>query len=306
MVDKNLIAHNGGAGVEVTSLNTHAAILQNTIDANRGLGIDLAPLGKPNCSTKPPGPNDYIRCPVIAHVTSRWIGGSACPGCRVEVYVATNEKDDLGFGEGQTYLGSTSADRRGAWRFGLTARQRLPASGKVTATATGGTGIRRETSEFAFDMPVAVRVSQFNVRPIMRTITVHKHPWRAVHQYSGSLVVTWKMAAQEGVFAFNVIGAGKVLNKHPIRALPGGTYTAWLHWKGNGKVALVVILKSGLQLRAAVHPLGSVKTTPAGSAALTPPHPSGLSILQFVSVWAAVWLVAAGGAAAWTLLHRRT
>ena len=155
----NTIANNGQAGVQIGSsasdTGTHSPVHQNSIFNNLGLGIDLAPLGTVNCTTSPPGPNDYTACPVITSATTSQIKGTACGGCTVEVYVATGEADDQSHGEGKTLLGSVTAATGGSWSLTLAPGQ--VASGQpVTATATtpGSFGVSAETSEFAANVVV--------------------------------------------------------------------------------------------------------------------------------------------------------
>jgi titin len=153
----NVIAANGHAGVLVAYTPTssgpdaipHVLITRNTIDANSGLGIDLAPEHVGNCANTPPGPNDDVPCPVIASATASAVSGTACAGCTVEVYVASNEADDLGYGEGAHYLGSVTADAAGQWSVSPPSGA-IPCGAYVTATATTPASPGpAETSEFA-------------------------------------------------------------------------------------------------------------------------------------------------------------
>jgi hypothetical protein len=153
----NVIADNGHAGVLVaytpTSSGTgalpHVLITRNTISANSGLGIDLAPEHVVNCASTPPGPNDYVPCPIITSVTASQARGTACAGCTVEVYVASNEADDLGSGEGAHYLGSATADAAGQWSLSPPSGS-IPCGAYATATATTPASPGpAETSEFA-------------------------------------------------------------------------------------------------------------------------------------------------------------
>ena len=81
------------------------------------------------------------------------MSGTACANCLVEVYIATNEPDDLGHGEGKTFQGSVTANASGDWSFSLSAGQ-VTSGQRVTATATT-TSTRLETSEFATNVVVA-------------------------------------------------------------------------------------------------------------------------------------------------------
>jgi parallel beta-helix repeat protein len=155
----NTIADNGLAGVLVGSSSadaSHSPIQQNAIFGNGGLGIDLSPAGVINCATAPPGPNDNTPCPVITAASVSQISGTACPGCTVEVYLASNEPDDQGHGEGATFLGSASATGTGAWTLPLAANQVSPGQ-QVTSTATTPVSFNHsaETSEFAANVAVS-------------------------------------------------------------------------------------------------------------------------------------------------------
>jgi hypothetical protein len=158
----NVIADNGRAGVLVnytampssgTDAIPHVLVTRNTMVANSGLGIDLAPENAVNCATTPPGANDYLPCPVITSVTASGVGGTACAGCTVEVYLASNEANDLGHGGGVLYLGSATADSAGQWSLSPPSG-RIPCGAYVTATATAPASPGpAETSEFAANVP---------------------------------------------------------------------------------------------------------------------------------------------------------
>ncbi len=156
----NTIAYNTFSGVIVgpaSITRTHVTINGNSIFANGGggfggLGIDLLPEGVVNCNTPPPGPNDYLPCPIISSATTAKVSGTACASCLVEVYIATNEADDLGHGEGKTFLGRVTADSTGKWSLALSPGQ-VTAGQRVSATATT-TSTPLETSEFAANVVV--------------------------------------------------------------------------------------------------------------------------------------------------------
>jgi titin len=155
-VKNNVIAHNGRSGILIGSAATdstvHTPISQNSIFANGGLGIDLAPQGVINTNSTPPGPNDYTHAPVIKQATTTQINGTAPAGSTVEVFLASNESNDLGHGEGQTFLGSVSATN-GTWSLSLTTGQVAHGQFVTATTTTGGTTM--ETSEFAANVQVS-------------------------------------------------------------------------------------------------------------------------------------------------------
>jgi hypothetical protein len=149
----NTIDDNRGPGVLIGSSaadsGTHSAVLDNLIAANGGLGIDVAPRGTVNCSSPPPGPNDYVRCPMIVTATTTTVVGHACAGCEVEIYRAVAAPDDQGHGEGAALLVTATAAADGDWTATLRPGQ-LTSGASVTATATVPASFQRaaETSEF--------------------------------------------------------------------------------------------------------------------------------------------------------------
>lgn len=155
-VSGNVIAHNGQSGILIGSsandTGVHSPISRNSTFANGGLGIDLAPQGTVNCNTPPPGPNDYAACPVIKQATTTLVSGTAPANATVEVFIASNEANAQGHGEGQTFLGSATANAAGSWSLTLTGGQ-VTQGQLVTATSTTS-GTTTETSEFAANVTV--------------------------------------------------------------------------------------------------------------------------------------------------------
>lgn len=167
VIANDIIAHNGGAGVQVHSSSpspTNASVKSNSIYANGGLGIDLDPPGAVNCDAgSPPTANDGILCPSITSVSATQFSGTACKGCTVDIFTADVQGNDQGHGEGKTLFCSSIADSNtGQWTFFPTVSQNA-ASHLFTATATqqvpGGAASRLENSEFSLDfggLPTAI------------------------------------------------------------------------------------------------------------------------------------------------------
>lgn len=125
--DGNVIAHNGGHGVQVRD----ATSLRNTLSHNRIWGNGLLGIDLGN------GGNLEIFAPMLEEVTADSASGLAVPGSTVEIF-----SDDGA--QGRTFEGSVTADAvSGAFAFTQPGGFDLA---NVTATATDGEG---NTSEFS-------------------------------------------------------------------------------------------------------------------------------------------------------------
>jgi CSLREA domain-containing protein len=147
----NTIAFNGNNGVRVINVDTDRnTITRNSIFSNTGLGIDIDPLNIPNqndAGDADMGANDQLNFPVIRTATPQQVSGTACGGCTVEVFVADSGANS--YGEGKTFLGSTTAGSGGGFSLAVSG---LTAGKYVTATATDTAG---NTSEFSLNIRVA-------------------------------------------------------------------------------------------------------------------------------------------------------
>jgi len=118
-------------------------ITRNSITANQGLGIDLAPLASVNANDlddADTGPNEQLNRPEWTLLTPTSASGTACSGCLVEVFVSDGNAS--GFGSGARFLGGATAGSDG--RFTVP----LPSGSSgllLTATTTDPAG---NTSEF--------------------------------------------------------------------------------------------------------------------------------------------------------------
>ncbi|MFL6278125.1 MAG: BACON domain-containing protein [Blastocatellia bacterium] len=170
----NLIAYNLGAGVGIET-GTGNAILTNTITANHGLGIDLAPDGVNANDTGDgdSGPNNLQNYPVLQTANSLVGGGATVQGTLNSTasatftiqFFANDSCNSSSNGEGQIFLGSTSVMTNGSGNATINATLPTAATSgqSITATATDAQG---NTSEFsaciaygAADLSVAQMVS---------------------------------------------------------------------------------------------------------------------------------------------------
>jgi CSLREA domain-containing protein len=159
----NVIVNNPRGGVSLNPLSTRqrVSILGNSIYSNGTnafrLGIDLRDNGvTPNdAGDGDTGPNNLQNFPVL---TSATVGSgttivgtlnstAGTSGYRIELF-GSPTCDASGFGEGRTFLGSTTAntDGGGDGSFSATVSATLSAGTQVTATATDPQG---NTSEFS-------------------------------------------------------------------------------------------------------------------------------------------------------------
>ncbi len=162
----NTIAFNGGAGVQVgyygyqQNVNGNA-ILGNSIYQNIGLGIDIGYTGVSNYNYGSYSPNRGINFPTLASAYPV-SGGTAVEGTysgipdsfyRIEFF-ANQAPDPSGYGQGQTFLGSTSVltDDSGNAEIFTTLTNRVPAGEYLTATATDSLN---DTSEFSKAIPIS-------------------------------------------------------------------------------------------------------------------------------------------------------
>jgi uncharacterized repeat protein (TIGR01451 family) len=161
-IERNVIAFNGGEGVVIfggpTFETVGNAIRGNSIFANGGLGIDLSPGFGPTQNDPgdgDTGPNGLQNFPVITRVTvdggETTIEGTlnSVPDSTYHVELFRNSGcDPSHFGEGETFLGSTSVTTgpSGDANFAVTYPVGLGPTEVVTSTATDA---RNNTSEFS-------------------------------------------------------------------------------------------------------------------------------------------------------------
>jgi hypothetical protein len=109
-------------------------ILQNSIYKNaKGIDIALSDASE-------------ISAPAINSLSSSAITGTSDAGAKIQLYIDS-------VGQGQSYLGATTANTQGNWTFNLTATLKTKISAaaglNLTATSTRDSGTDKETSEFS-------------------------------------------------------------------------------------------------------------------------------------------------------------
>ncbi len=162
--DANVIAFNTKAGIGLEKLNTDTrnTLSANSIYSNQTLGIDLGDGGVPLQNTaggSQVGPNDLQNYPVlasaIASTQNTTITGSltaaADQSFTIQFFSNANA-DASGFGQGQTFVGSTTVETGSGGKASFTFVAPANLAGQMlSATATDQNG---NTSEFAESMPV--------------------------------------------------------------------------------------------------------------------------------------------------------
>jgi CSLREA domain-containing protein len=167
----NAIAFNVGDGVLVdATAGVDNAILSNSISSNHGLGIDLGGDGvtpnHPGGSST--GPNDFQNYPILTaaspagSITNVQGTFNARPRTSYTIqFFSGATKDPSGFGQGATFVGSTTVttDASGNASFSAGTNVAVASGQFVTATATDPDG---NTSEFSNAVPSVPVVVQFS------------------------------------------------------------------------------------------------------------------------------------------------
>lgn len=296
VITSNVIANNGQVGIFLNpgskGSRTNVAITRNSLFSNRGFGIRFATVKTLTCFKQHgAGANDNTACPVIDSVTSTRVSGTACTDCTVEVYVATDEVADHGYGEGKTFLGATTATN-GKWSLSLRGHSLNLSKQKLTATATtpATQTVPSETSEFSFNMPVAANVDKFGFKSItvkkvkityttgtrkktkhiksgcltiahlpvcnesIKVVVTHyKVPHRVVTHIQVAIIFEWHAAQQDAIGGFVLYAGKQRLNKALIRVHKNKVYRARVPLKRTAKYTLVMVLKNGVPIQISPH-----------------------------------------------------
>lgn len=213
--DGNLIAFNGGAGVAIPS-GMDNSILGNSIFSNGGLGIDLGDTGVTvnDHGDTDVGANGLQNFPVLSFAAAdlQDVAGtlnSIANSTFTIQFFSNNVVDPRGYGEGQTYLGSTAVttDANGnATIFATFPAQTLLPGQYITATATDSAG---NTSEFSFAVTVAPRVKVFGNHFVVNTtlsgIPLHWPDGNATYVMSSSVPPAFAGAITDGIGTWDSI-----------------------------------------------------------------------------------------------------
>ncbi|BCM92548.1 serine/threonine-protein kinase PknD [Abditibacteriota bacterium] len=225
----NVISGNTNAGITITaSASTGNRIRANSIYANgttaTAVGIDLvgtAGVDTNDTNDVDTGPNGLQNYPVLNSATSS--GGNTIIGGTLNSTVNTTftldfysspTVDTSGYGEGQTYLGSTSVTTSGNnATFNTTLTGVTVASGAaITATATDPSG---NTSEFSLGIAnnVSVSVSLSPSSPTTnQTLTANATPSNFIgtptYSYEWKVGGVIKQTGTSNIFDLSVAGNG--------------------------------------------------------------------------------------------------
>jgi uncharacterized repeat protein (TIGR01451 family)/CSLREA domain-containing protein len=264
----NVITGNGVVGVLVAGAGTIGnLILSNSLFNNNALGVDLVggtqdPSGVTANDPGDPdtGPNNLQNYPVLTSVTNS-AGTTTIQGTlnslpsttfRIEFF-ANAAAHRTGFGEGQTFLGSTDVTTNSSGDGSFTFMHATPSGTFFTATATrtDGEGGLIETSEFS------AAVTQQAVAP---TVTINQAAGQADPTSSSPILFTVVFStAVTGFTASDVSFAGSTV---------GGTLVAGV----SGSGADYTVSVTGMTGNGTV-----VASIPAGAAANSSDTPSAAS-----------------------------
>ena len=175
----NTLAFNTRDGIRINS-GTGNTISGNSIHSNGARGIELLPTGvNPNDPSDPDtGANGGQNYPVLTSATTTGavttINGSlnstASTTFTLEFF-SSPTPDPTGFGEGRTYLGSTSVTTDASGNATFTASVAGSVGGHyITATATNV--VTKDTSEFSGDPLLPPVVVQLPVPPVLSNVAV--------------------------------------------------------------------------------------------------------------------------------------
>ena len=144
IVRDNVFANSASGGIFLEfAVSDRNLFSGNTFTNNGGLAIDLAPSGPTanDAGDADSGPNDNLNHPVLTAASTSAVAGTACAGCRVEIYRSTVDTGNRG--EGNKLVGTATADGNGSFNASI--------SGVVGGDNVAGIAIdpSNNTSEFS-------------------------------------------------------------------------------------------------------------------------------------------------------------
>ena len=144
IVRDNVFANSALGGIFLDSdVSDRNEFTGNIFTNNGGLAIDLAPAGPTanDAGDVDTGPNENLNYPVLASASTTAVAGTACAGCRVEVYRSSVDTGNRG--EGNKLVGTATAASDGSFS--------APISGVVGGDNVAAIAIdpTHNTSEFS-------------------------------------------------------------------------------------------------------------------------------------------------------------
>jgi hypothetical protein len=115
-VRDNVFANSASGGIFLEfAVSDRNEFSGNTFMNNGGLAIDLAPAGPTanDSGDGDSGPNENLNYPVLTSASTTAVAGTACAGCRVEIYRSTVDTGNRG--EGNKLVGSATAGSNGSF-----------------------------------------------------------------------------------------------------------------------------------------------------------------------------------------------
>lgn len=246
---ENKIAYNGAGGIVIKDNATlDNSIQRNSIWANIGLGIDLGVTGvTPNTGSTGSIANRGMNYPIFTASnngsTLRIIGfvGSvsgqaAFSNATIDLYKANNTPSDqngpiivgdglsVPHGEGQTYIGTITADGSGKFDTTISAPG-FSGGDTLTATATGSSG---STSEFSANVQLTVSVSGAVYRDANRD--GHKNDDEA----GTGLVLFAKLLNGTAGPAIQTVPVDPTTGKYEFPSVAPGTWTVLINGDAGG------------------------------------------------------------------------
>ncbi|MEJ7588950.1 MAG: SdrD B-like domain-containing protein, partial [Ferruginibacter sp.] len=224
----NVISGNSAIGITIAANSTGNSILSNSIYANTGIGIDLASVAAANDGTKTSTLANYgMDEPVfttasligttltLAGYVGSAAGQSTFAAATVQIFKSDN--DASGYGEGQTFLGTLTADASGNFSGSFIASG-VVVGDNITGTATDATN---NTSEFGPNAilitPIVLPVSFTSIKAAARNKIIQ---------------VDWDVAEESGIQVYQIEKAtdGIHFSKAGEQAAKGNSTGASYQW----------------------------------------------------------------------------